>query len=48
MRFTQPRDPFFHRVQIVTDRARVAHFATAPFLGCRCQDIVFVDIQSKI
>ena len=44
MRFTQPCDPIFRRVQIVTDGARVAHFASASFL-CRCrQDTVFVDI----
>src|SRR5213592_4016642 len=48
MSFTQLRDPLFHRVQIVTDRARVAHFATASFLGRRSEDTVFVDIQSKI
>ena len=44
MDFAQPCDPLFHRVQIVADRACVAHFATASFLGRRGQDIVLVDI----
>ena len=48
MRFTQSRDPLFYRVQVVADRARVAHFAPPPRLRHRCGDTVFVDIQSKI
>ena len=32
----------------VADHARVAHFPSAPFLGHRRGDTVFVDIQSKI
>jgi hypothetical protein len=48
MSFSQPRDPFLYRVQIVADRTRVTHFALAPFLRYRRTDTVFVDIQSKI
>jgi hypothetical protein len=54
MHFTQPSNPFFYRVQVITDRARVAHFPIAPSLslpavvGYPRDDTVFVDIQSKI
>ena len=48
MRFTQPPNPLFHRVQIVADRAGIAHFPRASFLGHRRDDTVFVDIESKI
>jgi len=48
MRFTQPSNPFFHRVQIVTERTALAHFPLAPFLRHRANDTVFVDIQPKI
>jgi hypothetical protein len=44
MRFAQPRDPLFYRVQIVTDNARVAHFAPSARLCHRRGDTVFVDI----
>jgi hypothetical protein len=48
MRFAQPPNPLFHRVQIIADRTALAHFPLAPFLGYRRRDTVFVDIQSKI
>ena len=48
MRFAQPSNPLFHRVQIVADRTALAHFALAPFLRHRRDDTVLVDIQSKI
>src|SRR5438270_2893326 len=35
-------------MQVIADRARVAHFALTPFLRCRRDDTVLVDIQSKI
>src|SRR5438034_9559932 len=48
MGFAQPPNPFFHRVQIVTERTALAHFPLAPFLRYRRDDTVLVDIQSKI
>src|SRR5436190_19326388 len=48
MHFAQTANPFFHRMQIVADYARVAHFPLAPFLRHRRDDTVLVDIQSKI
>src|SRR6267154_3110934 len=48
MHFAQTTNPFFHRMQVIADRARVAHFALTPFLRHRRQDTVLVDIQSKI
>jgi hypothetical protein len=35
-------------MQIIADYPRVAHFPSAPFLGYRRLDTVFVDIESKI
>src|SRR5439155_25928216 len=48
MRLAQPSNPFFHRVQIIADSTSLAHFPLAPFLRCRRDDTVLVDIQSKI
>ncbi len=54
LRFTQPCDPLVHRVQIIADHARVAHFAPPPrrslpaVAGYRRHDTVLVDIQSQI
>jgi hypothetical protein len=48
MGLAQPSNPLFHRVQIVADRAGIAHLALPSFLGYRRRDIVLVDIQSKI
>ena len=48
MRLAQPTDPLFHRLQVVADRAAIAHFAPATFLSGGRQDTVFVDIESKI
>src|SRR5207247_9693427 len=48
MHFAQTANPFFHRMQVIAERARVAHFTPASFLCRRRQDTVFVDIQSKI
>jgi hypothetical protein len=48
MGFAQPSNPFFHRVQVVAERAGIAHLAPPSFLGYRPLDTVFVDIQSKI
>jgi hypothetical protein len=48
MRFAQPSNPLFYRVQIVADRTCLAHFSLAPFLRYRRDDTVLVDIQSKI
>src|SRR6266700_5996310 len=48
MRFAQPHEPLFHRVQIITERTALTHFPLAPFLRHRRDDTVLVDIQSKI
>lgn len=48
VRLAQSRDEFFQRMQIIADRASVAHLAFATFFGDGRGDRVFVDIQPKI